>query len=257
MGNVKNFLEAIKVQDCEGFTKIRIGNKYDGGYVALKELCEQTKTVYCFGVGNDIGFELDWVKRFPNTEVKLFDPFIERLPEEDNRFTFHRFGIGHKYKPLTGVKENSLLKMDVEWDEWNGIMQMDLEELLKFDQLLIEFHVIHAEVGNNYTPYFKGVYQNVIDKLNQDLFAQYFATIEYLTNKYEIFHIHANNSLPMIQINGCEFPPLIELSFVKRKLLKDFKTTESSFPVDGLDYPNKTDRPDIINYYPFKNGQQK
>src|SRR5512135_288181 len=94
--NVGKFLESIQVYDC-GMTKVRIGNRNDGGYVAYRELCERSRTVYSVGIGTDVGFELDWAERFLDCHFELFDPTIERLPQEHERFTFHRRGLGAGY----------------------------------------------------------------------------------------------------------------------------------------------------------------
>ena len=254
MGNIRNFLESVKVYDCLNLVKIRIGNSYDGGYVAYKEICEETKHVYCFGIGNDVGFELDWVKRFPNSNIELFDPLIDGIPEEHKRFTFHRYGIGGKYNAgiFEDVERNSLLKLDIEWDEWSTLLNMEQDKLEKFSQILVEFHIIHATVDHvNLSPYFSNIYQEVINKINQDLFAMYYSVMQRLSNHYRLFHIHANNSLPMIFVNNYRFPPLLEMSFIRKDLVGTYCLTMTSFPIIGLDYPNKTDRPDITDFYPL------
>jgi hypothetical protein len=250
MGNVTKFFQALQVRDC-GLSKVRIGNKSDGGYVAYMELCKNSPAVYSFGIGHDIGFEKDWVRRFPDCNIFLYDPMIEDIPEHHKRFTFHRFGIGLRWKPLEYVTADSTLKMDVEWDEWGAFQIFKEEELIKFSQLLIEFHLVHAQPQAGLTPYFTRFYADILARVNQDLFASYLQVLERLLNKFYIFHVHANNSLPMVQINGSTFPPLIEVSFERKDLAKKNDLYQGTFPIGHLDLPNKTDRPDIIHWYPI------
>jgi len=252
MDNVKNFLEQFKIYDCPNLTKIRIGNHGDGGYVALKELCKQTSTVYSFGIGDDVGFELDFVKQFPDiTGIKLCDPTIDLLPETHTKFTFSKEGISPGYGALENLAEDSLLKVDVEWNEWDAFQVFNEQDLGKFSQILIEFHIVHVEPRSELTAYFKSFYQTVLERINDDLFEKYCEVLERLNEQFYIFHIHPNNSLPKIGISGYSFPPLLEVSFVRKNSVGAVYSTGERFPVEGLDFPNKMDRPDIVNWWPI------
>ena len=88
-------------------------------------------------------------------------------------------------------------------------------------------------------------------QINEGIFIKYCLALEKLNEHFYIFHAHANNSLPLIEVNGYKFPPLMELSFVRKDLVACAMPTIETFPVEGLDYPNKTDRPDIKDWYPI------
>jgi len=62
-----------------------------------------------------------------------------------------------------------------------------------------------------------------------------------------VFHIHVNNSIPCNIVDNELIPPLIEMSLVNKNLIEKPTLSTSHFPIDGLDYPNKTDRPDITH----------
>jgi len=268
MKNIQKFLKEIEVFDCN-LTKVRIGNESDGGYVALKELCEKTNTVYSFGVENDVGFELEFVNRFPNSHVRLFDPTIDSLPCDHKRFTFFKLGVGQNHESLQSimlgdiVSSSKLLKMDIEWDEWEALLSTPDEVLTQFNQLLVEFHIVSIDTfsqmkrpgfaGPHFilTPYFSKFYKSVYDKINDKIFELYYRALKKLNKHFYIYHIHANNSLSEIGSEGYRFPPLIELSFVRKDLVAGVKKTDVNFPVIGLDFPNKTDRPDIEIAYPL------
>lgn len=267
MNNTENFLKELKFYDCD-LTKIRIGNKGDGGYIALKEICINTPMVYSFGVGNDVGFEFDFVKNFLPQEVKLFDPTINALPGELPIFTFSKYRFDLKtlksskiqtelhivkkeYSEPKNIPDDSLLKIDIEGDEWDALLEFDKKTLKKFSQILIEFHIVHVQPREGLSPYFQKFYQENLNKINEDLFGTYYEIIKKLNEQFYAFHVHANNSLSLIKVGGYSLPPLLEVSFIRKDLVDDVQETITNFPVEGLDFPNKTDRQDILNWYPI------
>ena len=140
--------------------------------------------------------------------------------------------------------------MDIEWNEWKTFLNLE-PDLIGFDQILVEFHLIHAESKEDLSPYFQNLYRSAFKVINNNLFDMYCEVLEILNLNFYIFHIHANNSLPMIIVQGHTFPPLIELSFVRKDFVTKAILSMENFPVKGLDFPNKKDRPDIVNFYPW------
>ena len=251
---IHQFLRKIEIIDCSGMTKLRIGNLCDGGYVVLKEICEQTKAIYSFGVGDDVSFELDFVRRFPDVQVILFDPIIERLPREHPNFVFSKENSRKLAYVSSGlILKDSLLKMDVEWNEWEVLEHCAEGDILdQFSQILIEFHIVQAEVPPYLSPYFRKVYQQAFNTINQKIFGGYYDVLNYLCERFYIFHIHANNSLPEVDMGGYWVPPLLEMSFVRKDLGGEVRETIEKFPMRGLDFPNKPYNSDIVNYYPWR-----
>jgi len=251
MQNVKKFLQEIKVFDTE-FTKIRIGAKNDGGYIALKELCKTTKNVYSFGIGDDPSFELDYGSRFPVENIKMFDPTINSVPISDERYEFLKQGAGNGYAPIKDIPMNSLLKMDIEWDEWDALQKIADSNLCSFSQILVEFHMVHSEMKHDMTPYFTNVWEHALGNINNSIYGMYCEVLKRLNADFYIFHIHPNNSLQQIKLGGYIFPPLMEFSFVRKDLVKNARPTNiKMFPVEGLDNRNKTDRAGILCFYPL------
>jgi hypothetical protein len=261
MENVLKFLNTLKVYDVENDTKIRVGNKQDGGYVVLEGLATKTPLVYSFGIGNDVGFEMDWIRRYPKSKVQCFDPYIEKLPQQHKRFSFRKYGIGSRYKSLTGVVKDSILKMDIEGEEWSAFNIFDGDEVKKFSQIVVEFHILHVELQQGlFSPYFSSVYEDFYEKINEDCFSEYTEVMNFIQNWFRIVHIHANNSLPLVSVDGYRFPPLLEVTFARVGQGLLFEPTKENFPIAGIDFPNKTNRPDVLDYYPFpimENGNKK
>lgn len=232
--------EELVAYECGN--RIRIGNPHDGGYVLLESCLSDTPVLYSAGIGNDVGFELDFIAQ-AGADAHLYDPTISSLPIQHPRFFFYK-----KELPFRGTYfvPGSVLKMDIEWAEWDFFYVLPVESLRCFSQIVCEFHFVHTEPRQGLTAYFERFYREKLDRVNCALFQAYFGVLRKLNAHFRIFHVHPNNSLPLIHIGGQELPPLLEVSFVNRTLVSpDVRLYDGSFPIAGLDSPNKPDRPDI------------
>jgi hypothetical protein len=250
---IDRFLSEIKVYDLP-ITKGRLGNEGDGGYVVAMEHLALANNLYSFGIGDDVGFELDFLRLFPRAKAHLFDPTIQKLPQDHERFNFERTGIDKHYLygglPW-GIELDSILKIDVEWAEWEALLEMPFNRL-QFSQIIIEFHILHLESRSGLTPYFTGLYQSMTNRQNEKLFHLYGDAMVWMNNWYRCFHAHINNSLPMVNVGGHTFPPLLEMTFLRKDLAgTDITPSAGPFPIPGLDFPNKKDRPDVVNWFPL------
>ena len=249
------FLDNILIFDTE-YTKVRVGDKKDGGYVVLDEVSSYTEKLYSYGVETNTSFESDFCDRYDCNAI-LFDHTVDGPERYDDRFTFVKEGLSHvkthdcdtlhNHLQLYGNPERKTLKMDIEWCEWDVFEQMPPHVLEDFDQILCEFHVIPMNYKDAHTPYFTNFHKDVYSKVNDMLFDQYSWVLQVLQEDYYIFHVHINNSLPCNYVGCEEIPPLIELSMVNQRLVDHPTLCCDRFPVKGLDYPNKTDRPDITH----------
>ena len=68
---------------------------------------------------------------------------------------------------------------------------------------------------------------------------------------FSIIHLHANNSLKLINYEGITFPPLLEVTLLKNTEIKKSDLYSGELPINNLDLPNKKDRDDLFNFYPF------
>lgn len=252
-----NFIKSIKVYDTE-HTKVRIGDKHDGGYVVLDEVSKNCKKLYSYGVETNSSFENEFVEKY-DCNAHLFDHTVDQAAEINPRFTFDKEGLSHvqtddcntleSHLRKYGSPFNKTLKMDIEWCEWDVFDSLPNHIINDFDQILCEFHLIPVKYKDSHSPYFTGFHKSVYDKVNDSLFEKYQRILNRLQEYYYIYHVHVNNSIPCNTINSESIPPLLELSMVNKQLVSDPKLTTSQFPVDGLDYPNKTDRPDIVDIH--------
>jgi len=262
---LRKLLENIIIYDG-GIKKVRIGNNFDGGYVAYDEICRNTENVISVGVEDNVSFDLDFVEKYPEANIHLFDHSVDELPEYHNNFSFYKTGLAStKYEcfdTLKNIAKNfnnkTLLKMDIEWNEWDIFNNVDHSTLKKFNQILMEIHLVHVDTKENFflskeklTPYFESFYLDCYKKVNNILFGYYGEVLSKLQKYFYIFHIHANNSLKKINYNSQSFPPLLELSLVRKDLINNVKISEENFPVQNLDFPNKPYKDEIVDFYPL------
>tara|TARA_B100001250_G_scaffold364604_1_gene344793 strand:- start:76 stop:843 length:768 start_codon:yes stop_codon:yes gene_type:complete len=247
------FLDNFLIFDTE-YTKVRVGDKKDGGYVVLDEVSNYSEKLYSYGVETNTSFESDFCDRY-DCDAILFDHTVDGPEKQDERFTFVKQGLSHvttddcdtlhNHLLLYGNPERKTLKMDIEWCEWNIFRHMPHDVLIDFDQILCEFHLIPMNYMDKHSPYFTGFHKDVYSKVNKMLFRRYSLILQRLQEEYYIFHVHINNSIPCNYVGTEEIPPLVELSMVNKSLVDNPILCVDKFPIEGLDYPNKTDRPDI------------
>ena len=159
---------------------ILLGGKQDGGYVLLDDF-DNIKIVYSFGIGEIIRFDYYFAKR--NIDVYMYDHTINSLPYENPKFHWKKIGLtGNKLNNNTSLKtldellrenghlneKNMILKMDVEYPEWEVLSNISQNILKQFKYLLIEFH------------------------LNFGKISYYYKVFKKLLNTHEIFYIHCN-----------------------------------------------------------------
>jgi len=265
MNYIYQFLNSLKVYDTD-LNKIRIGPNHDGGYILTEKFSKNDESLISIGIGDDISFDLAFREINNFKKIYLYDKDSKvKIPSIKN-FELIKKNVAVK----TDVKNNFIginqlldkfnkkitLKVDIEGNEWDIIDNIDIKHFNLISQMVIEFHIIHIDVSKDflkkkYTPYFTKFYLDNYDLINNNLFKKYLRIMEKVNKYFYIFHAHPNNSLKEFKIGKLNIPPLLELSFINKKLVNYAKLTKKKFPIKNLDFANKNDRDDIINFYPF------
>lgn len=255
---VKRALQAVKVSSIPGITPWRVGNSAgDGGYIVAKELmlpCALHKAnMFSFGVGNETSFELFMAPFFRH--VWMFDICSCELEKKTPNMYFSQSPFSEDVFKKFPAPASSMLKIDVEGAEWD-VLERIIEDgfLDSFSQIVGEFHFFSVNYSDTgHSPYFAEVHRDFYRQVNEKLFHQYYRVLCALHREFFCYHIHANNSLPYSRVNGFQFPPLVELSFVRKSEVCSKGVTDSLkyYPIMDMDVPNKSDRPDFRDVYPL------
>lgn len=248
----------MNFQDIKIKSKIsdlmRCGGPWDGGYVVSKTALNACSRLYSYGIGYDSSFEKHFAGLYPEKRVYMYDntyndpnyAHIEALKvaSEYNNIT-HNTDEGLWPSTITKkniysntffkhVNENNdkdeqiYLKMDIEGHElsfFNSLVNYK-EELKNVVGLSVEFHYVR------------------FDDLN--LLSCIVDIWEKLLENYDIVHISGNNNFGLEIINDIEFPFLPEISFIRKDLNPATKEGSRSYPLEGLDYKNVPENPELV-----------
>ena len=239
----------------------RLGDHSDGGYLIPEQCVKHTELLVSFGLGDNWSFENDFKKANNKIKIYCYDHsitrrfwyeftiisiffFIKNLKNFSNIYKFikyklffskklNNFHIKKKIVPkkfydneiaineLSKIfKQKIFLKIDIENDEYRILHSIkNFEQVLGF---VIEFHYLDL----NY---------NVIK--------------DFLKNNrnFKIVHLHPNN---MGGIDIDRNPTTIEITFINKKLCKDYKIFKNKrFKKSILDFPNDPNQKDLkINF---------
>lgn len=250
-------IEQLKLYDSK-FTKIRLGNPCDGGYVIPSQALCQSSCLFSYGVGYDISFEIDYTT-ITNKKSFCFDHLCDfQVPAEfEKKIIFLKEGLSsaktnqtdnfiNHYKKYFNLPDNLhqdassskvLLKIDIEGNEYDYFINSDIQYLSKITTgLIIEFHGINdPEIRN-----------------------LFFYCMTMINRYFYLCHIHGNNNTPnfnYFEKRFCEeldeeyiqkfsLPACLELSFVSKEIFPNAERDLSKYPCHFLDKVNNILRPE-------------
>ena len=237
---------------------IRIGPKFDGGYVIDKRIIPLTEKIITCGLNDDWEFEKDflkiksncgiaaydhtvtkkfWIKRFIKDIIHFFllkklsyRKIINIFKYIDYKFFFKNKIVHHELKiSLHNINKKEISLRTILHENENLILKIDIEG--------DEYKVLNSIIENS-------------KKINCLLIE--FHSIEKNIGLIEKF-VNDNNSLKLIHIHGNNYagnnndgdPQIIELTFINiKKINLELTKTNKSYPISELDYknhPKKTD----------------
>jgi hypothetical protein len=217
------------------FEKKRIGRKYDGGYVTCMIPDIKYDVILAGGINDDISFEEEFLKLYPETDCYAFDGTINGIKTSNKKIQFIKKNIDHfnddkttNLHDLIDKYENIFIKMDIEFFEIPWIKSLSNEQLQKFSQIVIEFHFPYNE---------KEI--EVFNKLNMN---------------HVLVHFHANNCCGTRVHNRVVMPNVFECTYIHKKFMNEPYELNTDNVPSPIDMRNLIQNPEIcLNHYPFKN----
>jgi hypothetical protein len=231
---VLSLLSLLKPLGVVGENRIRVGRDGDGGYVMIDDFRDIDGAV-SLGVGDDVS----WDEQIANygIEVWQFDPTVLGPPAAHALFHFEPLRAAGQdgegaicletilRTRLAGRDGMTLLKIDIEGDEWAVFNATNEDVLARFKQIVCEFHGL--------------------DRLGEEEFAgQVRATLEKLSRTHFVYHVHGNNCGNFTNVGNVVVPETLEVSFGLRSAYRTGPNT-LRFPTE-LDRPNQTGRADLF-----------
>jgi len=213
---------------------IRIGSINDGGYI-VPNVLEDIK--YCYSAG--IGFNYDFEFELAEKGIKCFmaDYSINEIEKNSNLIFDKIFISGNSEEKYLSIEDwiekkevdpsvGSILKIDVEGDEYKILNSVNKDFFLKFKIIIIEFHNLHY-------------------LFNEKFFFSFQDIIEKIINNFYCVHVHPNNDVDFIKKKeNITIPPVMEFTFVNKKNLK-INNQKLFFP-NKLDSDNNPDKRSVV-----------
>ena len=213
---------------------IRIGSINDGGYI-VPNVLEDIKYCYSAGIGFNYDFEFELAKK----GIKCFmaDYSINEIEKNSNLIFDKIFISGNTEDKYLSIEDwiqkkevdpsmGSILKIDVEGDEYKILNSVNKDFFSKFKIIIIEFHNLHY-------------------LFNEKLFFLFHDIIEKIINNFYCVHVHPNNDVDFIKKKeNITIPPVMEFTFMNKKNLK-INNRKLFFP-NKLDSDNNPDKRSIV-----------
>lgn len=261
MINTKN-IHPIQCEDL-----VRIGKENDGGYVIPNKIIKLSNILLSYGINKDWSFEKDFRNKNPKIKIECYDHTLnstslilftlksilltvihiillsrKRIIKNihgifiiPNYYNFFKKNIKHYKKRIYNdniknsktiqetiesvkeVKKKIFIKMDIEETEY-----LVFEDILNSKEnitgIAVEFHNLKK---------YSSQFNDIINKSKKD---------------FNIVHVHGNNYSKLLPNQN--FPSTIEITFLNKKLSKTTLLSKISYPIKGLDQPNKISKPD-------------
>jgi Anp1/Methyltransferase FkbM domain len=231
--SVLELLSYFTPRKVVGYTKIRVGRAGDGGYVMVNDFAGVTVAISA-GIEYDVSWDEEIAGR--GIDVYQFDHTVDGPPAANNRFHFFRRRIA---SDATADSENIksclakipiseghlIIKFDIEGAEWEVFDNAADDDLLRFSQIVVEFHG----------------FSKVTDSDWRERAARVLAKLRSI---FEVVHVHGNNFSPLQVVANVPFPDVVEVTFVNRSMYQ-FKESTEVFPT-SIDRPNDERRADIF-----------
>jgi hypothetical protein len=196
---------------------IRLGEKNDGGYLVPNDFVGIDKN-YSAGVGFLTQFEKDLEEKYLIKSNMLdFNEIEKTILPSKALFLKKRLGLVSNNQEISindwiiPDDKDTILKLDIEGDEYASLIDISEENLKKVRILVIEFH----DLRNLRNDIFLNLFNKVINKLN---------------SYFYVCHLHINNISKIKKIGDHLVPDMIEMTFIRKNRVKIFSSKFSMLP---------------------------
>lgn len=221
----------------------RYGGNHDGGYILAEDLLEKSDIIYSYGVGPSEGWiTFDRHMLAMNKKVYMYDNLINGFWTSHPNLVFKSEYVNsqnilqHIYENKHENNTNMILKMDIEGNEFETLINSSTELFTYFNQIAIEIH----DLTNNHSEP-----QYLINADNEhERWMNKIRLFSKLNEYFYLVHIHGNNYSDKV-IHGVA--DVLELLYVRKDCIGDgVCVSNERCPRYALDFPNDVYKPEIV-----------
>ena len=226
-----DFLQPLDVE------LVRLGTNSDGGYVIPKLALQESTAVFSLGLGDDWSFEEAWANTKQQDLIYVYDGEIDYNLWTPLHFELYRQFFGYR---ATHIAHN-VSRMPGDWSFEQAIAPLTGFRLFaKIDIEGCEYQII--EEINNAANTITGMVIEFHGTTGRQAFCN---AVQALQEKFDIVHIHGNNSSPL---SYDQFPEVIEISFLNKNLCST-TTKRTDVYIPGVDFPNNSGADEYMLYF--------
>jgi len=233
---------------------IRLGNKFDGGYIVHGPSLKDIDMLVTYGVGYNVEFEKDFNIK-TKAPVLAFDPTMKdpRVFRDKIRQGSYLSTVKQLRWLLKWMKEEKRLPDHrIKFVE-EGISETDNASYKTFSTHIDEYQLsdkklmLKIDVDGAEYPVFKdadiykrldNVVQLIIEFHDLDKYIhQVIETIENLATSHTLIHIHGNNYGEPFSYEGKSIPRVIEATLIHNSYLPEKTLSTAEYPIHELDSP--------------------
>lgn len=207
----------------------RFGDHGDGGYVIIDDL-RKSDLLLSIGVGNNVSFDQKCEVHL--SRVVLVDHTVPGFSPPNGNFEIIRKPLVPSGTAEIGITidqlleqypeaDDYILKIDIEGDEWKILHKLESSDILKFRQVIIEFHGLNE-------------FRDLDRKIG---------VLQKLAFTHSPIVVHANNQGSHRFISGMFLPDVLEVTWVRTNSYTFH--SEWNQDIRNLLSPNSPDLPSI------------
>jgi len=272
-----NFLKPLDYKNL-----IRLGGKYDGGYVVPEDLTKKTDGLVSFGYGYDATFEYDYIRYTSNKVyiydyscnlfylVKLFFKYLKRFLIFKKKFKDVKYHYTNLKNHILFVQNKKIIfqKRKIVSDKSSNsnayvmshsageipLFKKDITIKKIFNEVNCKNIFLKCDIEGSEYYIIDDILEffNRIDVItiefhwvdkNLELFSE---SIKKLLKHFSIVHIHGNNHNSLVE--NINIPEVPEITLVNNKFISEKKYV-TNFPRQNLDNPNNFTVKDLFFHF--------
>jgi hypothetical protein len=231
---VNEFIKIIKPKLIPLSEFVRIGSKFDGGYVVPKIAINHSSYLISGGISNNNEFEIHLAKKgLVGVQV---DYSITEPPVQHSNLKFLQKKLGEditleEVSNFFPLQKGGILKLDIEGSEYKVLK--DFNRFTIYNLITVEFHYLDRLIDSRF-------------------YSDFRKSLLRINKSHSLVYLSPNNCCGYSIIGGQPIPRVMEFTWLNQRLFKKIPKSRIRDNYRKLSAPNKPTKAslDISNLFP-------